>query len=713
MAIRFPVSGTRTEGAGAGIAKLTGTKLAKRASRMGARFVFWAVALLGWVATAGTAAAQSVPEWNDPRALAAIARARAVRQSVAVDSAFRSYRADARGYVYFFIDRNDTKERSLIKADQIALEVYWQAPNQTRQRIVGLRDEKLLPTNVRYHLDHLTVVQDEFGDVIRLGDGDEVSAVTHPAAPGSEAVYDFRLADSLSIAFPGSRADTVRVYEIRVRPKDFEKPGFVGSVFLDRNTGAIVRMSFSFTPASYVDPYLDYIRISLDNSLWEGKYWLPYRQEAELRRELPQLDFLGGSVIRGRFEIGGYQLNVELPQTILRSARVTAATEEERLAFPFERPLFAQLEEEGLTPPPSLDEIREQVREIAADRYLSGLSRLRLNFPTASDVFRYNRAEGAFLGGGAVLHATTDLVLRGNLGYAFSAGHLSGGLQLTSSNPSSRAGIFAHANQLRDMGPFPGQTGVLNSVSALFAKDDHLDPYFVSGVKLSLPGWNVWNDRFEIDGSVSMERDRSAALEVSDDDGDFRPVRPIDPGDMVAADVSAGTPPREVGFEARTELRYGIFDSQHFQTARLDLSLSREAVWQRFTVGSAVHLGFTSDQAPSQELFLLGGQGTLLGHPYRAFVGDRFWLVDGHASRMVFDPWVSVRAFGAAGWTELRQERVLPLRWHGTSDGGVKATLGLGLGLGWDIVHADLGRGLDGGSWEFAISAARRFRSWL
>ena len=52
---------------------------------------------------------------------------------------------------------------------------------ETRQRIVGMRDQKVLPTNIKYHLDHLTVVQDDFGDVIRIGDGDEVSTVLHPA----------------------------------------------------------------------------------------------------------------------------------------------------------------------------------------------------------------------------------------------------------------------------------------------------------------------------------------------------------------------------------------------------------------------------------------------------------------------------------------------------------------------------------------------------
>ena len=83
-----------------------------------------------------------------------------------------------------------TDDLTLIKADQIALEVYWRAPADTRQRIVGLRDQRVLPTNIRYHLDHLTVVQDDFGDLIRLGDGDEVEAVVHPAAPGSRCAGD-------------------------------------------------------------------------------------------------------------------------------------------------------------------------------------------------------------------------------------------------------------------------------------------------------------------------------------------------------------------------------------------------------------------------------------------------------------------------------------------------------------------------------------------
>ncbi|HSG09686.1 MAG TPA: hypothetical protein VLA36_15095, partial [Longimicrobiales bacterium] len=157
--------------------------------------------------------AQPQDGWNDGRVLELVRRARMLRRSTVVDTAFRSYRSEATGYVYFFIDRPDSDEKTLVKTDQIALELFWQAPNETWQRIVGLRDQKVLPTNIRYHLDHLTVVQDDFGDRIRLGDGDEVSEVLHPMGPGAPTTYDFRLADSLSLRY-GGEGDEVRVYEV-------------------------------------------------------------------------------------------------------------------------------------------------------------------------------------------------------------------------------------------------------------------------------------------------------------------------------------------------------------------------------------------------------------------------------------------------------------------------------------------------------------------
>ena len=161
--------------------------------------------------------------WNDRPVLELLERARDARQAAVVHSTLRSYRAEARGYVYFFVDRPGSDQHILVKADQVALDLYWRAPNDAKQHIVGLRDEKVLPTSIRYHLDHLSVVQDDFGDYIRLGDGDEVEQVLHPIGPGSRAMYDFQLVDSLSLTYAAGEEE-VHVYEVRVRPRSFDRP---------------------------------------------------------------------------------------------------------------------------------------------------------------------------------------------------------------------------------------------------------------------------------------------------------------------------------------------------------------------------------------------------------------------------------------------------------------------------------------------------------
>src|SRR5690606_9109181 len=146
-----------------------------------------------------------------------------------------------------------------------------------------------------------------------------------------------------------------RVFELRVRPRNLEQPGFIGSVFVDQGTGAIVRMNFSFTPASYVDPYLDYIRVALDNSLWMGRHWLPYRQEIEIRREIPVLDVRAGSVIRASFQIRDYEFNVDFPPLTFMGRPVTSESLSVREAFPFEEDLLAGVAGEELAPTPSLE----------------------------------------------------------------------------------------------------------------------------------------------------------------------------------------------------------------------------------------------------------------------------------------------------------------------------------------------------------------------
>ncbi len=669
----------------------------------------WLLALIALLAV--SAAPGAAQEWNSPRALALVEQARALRQTVERDRTFDAYKADARGYVYFFLDHEETDERVLVKTDQVALEVFWQAPNRTRQRIVGLRDRTELPTNIRYHLDHLTVVQDEFADVIRLGDGDEVSAVVHPVATGAEVVYDYALADSVTLSYGAGQE--IRVYELEVRPRDLDAPGFLGSVFVSRETAAIVRMNFTFTPASYVDDYLDYIRISLDNSVWDGEYWLPYEQRVELRREVPYLDFPAGSVIRGRYEIRNYEFDPDLGPLVFVGPRVTALPEAQREAFAFEEPLHAQVDEEGLGTLPDLAEVHSTAVRLMGKEALSGLSRSRLWLPSASSALRYNRAEGIALGAGYSFRIRDDLALRLGGGWAFGRERPSARVQL--GERSSGLSVEAFWNRLNDVGPLPGAAGATNTLAGLLLDHDYTDPFFTSGTLLRYAGQS--QGRLSPWLEVGWERHRSArnvvqgAEAVVSDVSTARLVRPAEEGDAFTAALGANVEIAST-LSLVPSLKIGRLDDRTFTRIEAEALSRREWIERGLRLDGRGWAGWVSSDAPAQHLFLLGGRGTLPGYRFRNFVGHRFWLARMEASSALRVPWIRLGGMFALGRTHLG-DRTPPPGWEGTHNSVTLGSAGVFTELLWDVVRLDLSRGLNGGFWEFQLAITRRFHPWL
>jgi hypothetical protein len=643
--------------------------------------------------------------------------ARAVRQGTVLDSTLHSYSSQARGFVYFFLDREDTNERILVKTDQIAVEAYWKAPNLTKQRIVGLRDEKTLPTNIHYHLDHLVVVQDEFGDRIRIGDGDEVEAVVHPVAPSAEDWYDFLLVDSITLTLPTS-SDTVRVYEVQVRPKDFDAPGFVGSLFLDRASRAIVRMSFTFTPASYVDPYLDHIRISLENGLWLGRHWLPFRQELEIRREVPYLDLPAGSIIRGWFEIRDYEINPRLPDVLFSGPPVTARSAEAREAFPFEEDLHAQLEREGLEglrTPPSMEEIRTVALSIAKDEYLSGLrgTRFFLPPPTVSSALRYNRAEGLFLGAGVShgLHSSLHLAL--HTGFAFGRQRPAVLTRFTGGHRLDGSGLDVFSNQSRDLGPLPAISGALNTLMALAREKDYTDPFFATGAR-GFHGWSPeegW--RIELQGGWERHRAGKDVVSSNGNGSGFRTLLPADDGDLTSLTMGVSRTLPRSGLELTAAGLVAQFEDRPFGSLSGGMSVRRTWLDGTFGVRGEAMGGTLFGQPPLQNLYYLGGRGTVPGYSFRSRIGDRYWLMKGEGSFLLAHPWVRLRGLAAMG--QVRNAGLAPSGVE-LPEGTLPTLLsaGLGVSLGWDVLRVDVVRGLtSGGVWEAVLSVNPDFRAWL
>lgn len=673
-----------------------------------------AAVLLALVAAPGVGRAQATGDrqgrWNSERVLELVRRGRDARARVVADTALRGYRARATGHVYFLVDRDDAGERTLVKADQLALDVFWRPPDRTRQRIVGRRDERKLPTNIKYHLDHLTIVTDDFDDRISLGDGEEIRSVLHPLAPHSGERYDFRLADSLSISFPAPQ-EAVRVYEVEVRPRSMDEPGYLGSVFLDRATAAVVRMSFTFTPASYVDPYLDHIRISLNNSRWRGRFWLPYRQEVEIRRELPQLDFPAGSIIQARWRIGGYDFDPELPEAFFLGPSVTTLPAEDLASYDFEEGLYEPLETDGLVPPPDVEEVRRQALAMAGRRYLSGLRRLRLFLPSASSGVRYNRAEGLYLGGGLSFDPLTTLALKLHGGYAFGADRISLSGRVTGGEARPGTSVRAYWNDLRDLGPLHGTSGVVNSFSALALDTDYLDPFYATGASLT---HRVGGDGGPgLDATLRWEEHDAARRVVDAEPGGLhRPVRPVEEGTNRAVEMEAFAGVDDNGATARLRVLLGRFDDRGYAGVRGLLSWTRRWLEEDVRLRADLHGGAVSGDAPVQSLFHLGGRGTLPGYGYRSYAGDRFTLLRTSASWGAAAPWIRPRITGAVGWTDLDAHR-LPSGWNARPTPISHFSAGVGAGLFWDIFQLDASRGLNGGEWVWELSIARRFWPWL
>ncbi len=664
---------------------------------------------LSLAAAASSASAQQAPLWNGSRVLELLERGTATRQAAALGG-LGAYTADARGYVYYFLDRQDTEERNLVKTDQLVVRLFWKAPHFTKQHILGRRDERRMPTSIRYHVDHLTVVQENFGDMIRVGNGDEVASVLHPLAPGATDWYEFLLADSVTVAFADG-IEPVRVYEVQVRPRDPGHPGFVGTVFLDRESAAIVRMNFTFTPASYIDPQLDYIRVSLDNALWDRRYWLPYRQSVEIRREFSYLDLAVGSTIRGRWEIGEYDFDADFPEVFFLGPRIMRPNDEALRAFPFERDLYAQIDEEGLDPTSELIDIQAEAARLVRGRYLSGLRRLRFALLPVSETVRYNRAEGWVTQAGVSVRAADRLYLGALVGYSYAQGRPVGRLSAVLEDPdpagAGALGIDLFLREPRDIGPVPGSSPIMNTLSSLLRQSDWTDPYFATGMRAQgARSLGPVSARVE----VRYERHLNAHVAVGEEpvDTGWRPIRVISEGDLAAVrlSASAGNPNRLFGEAGAT---WGSFAGATYQETTLHFAAARRWLQHGVELRSTLDAATVSVGAPLQSLYLLGGRETLPGYDYRSLVGDAFWLFRVEGSRELLGPWLRIRGVGAVGRTRLSSARV-PESWDARPPRISRFSAGLGLALGWDLLQMDLVRGLNGGAWEVVLDLNRRFR---
>ena len=561
--------------------------------------------------------AASPDVWRPGTTIDLIRRAAEHRAARDADTLLSAWQAEARGILRSasVLDHGAGPVERVIRTDELRVEVYGESPNQSKQIIIAWRDTSYLPNSTSYHRDHLGIVANDFGAMIRLGQGDEVRDVVHPLSALGLDRYEFALGDTVTL---NSQAGRVRVAVVRVRPLHADSAGAIGTLYIDLDRAALVRFGFTFTPASYRDRTVEEITVTLDNALHQSTRWLPSRQSIMIRRGFAGIDLPVRTVIRADWTIDNYELGVHHPP-----GRFTGPP----LVGP-RVPMRGGTWDAAIPPLAALPAVDADVAAIERDavqslggRLLDGLPRARLGGAGVSDFVRVNRVQGVTPAIGGRVGIGDAFVARGRIGFGVSDQRLVGSASLEHAVGSGVLSIAAQ-RQVRDVADDPVISGLANSIGTAISGDDFGDYVLRQSIDLR---YAMQSAGIRAGGSIGVESARSVINAFTPLDGVARENPSLGrSGEWLVARLDLAhrnqhgfgwTLAAEAGGGNGSYLRFRGTVEQHAALPAGELLLH--------AVGGA-----GSGDLPAYRTFTLGGRGTLLGTPFRSLGGSRMALVE-------------------------------------------------------------------------------------
>ena len=659
------------------------------------------------------------PEWNDARALDLAQRATRRRTAQLADTTLRDYSARARGYVTFLAQSGEglSEPPKVVKADELGVEVFWRSPDQSKQRILGRRDTLLLPTDINYHRDHLGIVQNNFPDIIRLGDGDEVMDVPHPLSPRGMGDYDYRIADSLVIRLADR---TIEVFQLSIRPKNDRAPRAVGAVFVERSSAQVVRMAFSFTRVALRDQSLEDVSVILENGLIEDRYWLPRRQQIEIRRTGTWLDFPFRGIIRGRWDIRDYDVNTGLPGVLFGGDEIVLAPPERRAAFAFDGALLDGLPSDVRTVTDGdVRAVQDAARELVRAQALQRSRGTAIQARSLSDFIRVNRVEGLALGAGLTQRLGSGVRVGATARYSIADERVRGTAGMAWERASGAGLALRVERQLGEIGVVPEGSVTRNSLASQEFGSDWTSPFHREQVALRVDLPPLLERRWRVAFETAIERHRRADVNATPARGTYEPAPAIADEDFLRISM-LGRRPTALGIFGTEIALTGSLDAirargDGYSRGRgmLDVDIQRPIGRDRLVMRT-IAAGVVGGVMPVQYETWFGGPVSLPGYAFhsvrgRAGVSQRIEWQHGVRGPVVplgrygrVPGTITLAPFTVIAWSDGRTRT-------GSTSSGLRPAVGLGaIGL-FNLLRVDVARGLRDGRWLFSVDVTRDF----
>ncbi len=463
-------------------------------------------------------------------------------------------------------------------------------------------------------------------------DSTATGAAWSPLGPDRERYYRFEGGDTLSVELPGgTRTQLVRVV---VWPRDSlaEKTKvFRGDLYLDPSTGVLRRLRGQFLTVGGPPPegkakrlnelVLNAAVADIVTTEVPGAGWVPTYQRLELEVLIP-LTTESWSTIR-------VMTSLRLVTPLADAAAPPAGFQPGRSTAPKD----SLHDFRGWQAPP--DRAVNSVK--LADLFTVGPLRSRPDGPpvyfwrgpTTLEALRFNRVEGLYTGVSGTLRlrdAMPGLELRGTAGYAWWPGLPRGGVKAT----LVRGQWIGTVTAMRDLDLATKFTDPLDynrGLRALFQQDNY---DYVDRALAGIGGGRFFSASRP--GSVTIRldwvKDRSTVADLST--GPLGQVYTLNPTVIayeyprvkLAADwhpeISSHYTRPGIGLHASYEAGGGDLPYQ-----RLQAGFVARANWRKITFTIVGDVGTTiSDNPPTQQLFLIGGSGSLPGYDYDQFGGN-------------------------------------------------------------------------------------------